>query len=129
LVKQGMPFAHHGKDFDTVKKEHSTMLDRSEFIGAYHGSELIGFIKLVYMEKIASILNINSKDRHYDKRPANALIAKAVEICEQRKITHLLYGKFTYGNKTNSPLREFKHRNGFEEIRFPRFYVPLTLRG
>ena len=129
LIKQGIPFAHHGKDFETVKKEHSGLLDRSEFIGAYSGDELIGFIKLVYMGDIAAILNIVTMDQHYDKRPANALITKAVEICEQRKMSHLLYGKFTYGNKTNSPLTEFKHRNGFEQINFPRYYVPLTLKG
>jgi hypothetical protein len=129
LIKQGRPFAHHGKDFDTVKKEHGTMLDRSQFLGAYSGEELIGFIKLVYMGPIASILNIVTKDQHYDKRPTNALIAKAVEICAQKGISHLIYGKYTYGNKTDSSLREFKHRNGFEEIRFPRYYVPLTLKG
>lgn len=129
LIKQGIPFAHHGKDFETVKKEHSGLLDRSEFIGAYFGEELIGFIKLVYMGDIAAILNIVTMDQHYDKRPANALITKAVELCEQRKMSHLLYGKFTYGNKTNSPLTEFKHRNGFEQLNFPRYYVPLTLKG
>jgi hypothetical protein len=129
LIKQGIPFAHHGKDFETVKKEHSGLLDRSEFIGAYIGDELIGFIKLVYMGEIATILNIVTMDQHYDKRPANALITKAVELCEQRKMSHLLYGKFTYGNKTNSPLAEFKHRNGFEQVDFPRYYVPLTLKG
>jgi len=129
LIKQGIPFAHHGKDFETVKKEHSGLLDRSEFIGAYSGDELIGFIKLVYMGEIAAILNIVTMDQHYDKRPANALITKAVELCEQRKLTHLLYGKFTYGNKTNSPLTEFKYRNGFEQVNFPRYYVPLTLKG
>ena len=129
LIKQGIPFAHHGKDFETVKQELSGFLDRSEFIGAYFGAELIGFIKLVYLGRVAAILNIVSMDQHYDKRPANALITKAVEICEQRKMTHLLYGKFVYGNKTSSPLTEFKHRNGFEQIRFPRYYVPLNLKG
>ena len=129
LIKQGIPFAHHGKDFETVKKEHSGLLDRSEFIGAYSGDELIGFIKLVYMGGVAAILNIVTLDQHYDKRPANALITRAVQICEERNITHLLYGKYTYGNKTSSPLTEFKHRNGFEQINFPRYYIPLTFKG
>ena len=87
-VRQGKPFPHYGKDFSTVKSETSTLLDRSEFIGAYHGNELIGFIKLVYLGNIASILNIVSKNAHYDKRPTNALIAKAVEICSQKGISH-----------------------------------------
>ena len=128
-VRQGKPFWHYGKDFVVVKQEASSFLERSEFIGAYCGSELIGFIKLVYLGGIASILHIVAKNAHYDKRPTNALIAKAVEICEQRRLAFLVYGKYTYGNKTNCALREFKYRNGFEEIRFPRYQVPLTLKG
>jgi hypothetical protein len=129
VVKQGRLFAHRGKDFAVVKKDLSSMLERSEFIGVYWESELIGFIKLVYMGKVASILHILTKDKHYDKRPTNILIAKAVEICEQRKVSHLWFGRYTYGNKTNCSLREFKHRNGFEELRFPSYCVPLTLKG
>jgi len=128
-IRQGKPFPHYGKDFGTVKREVSTLMDRSSFIGAYHGNELIGFIKLVHMGNIASILHIVSKNAHYDKRPTNALIAKAVEICSQRGISHLLYGRYTYGKKTSSPLIEFKKRNGFEEVRVPRYFIPLTLWG
>ncbi|MFO1478370.1 MAG: hypothetical protein U1F98_17185 [Verrucomicrobiota bacterium] len=129
LIKQGIPFAHHGKDFETVKKEVSTLPDRSEFICAYHGEELIGFIKLVHLGPIASILHIVSKERHYDKRPMNALVTRAVEICEQKKIGWMVYGKYVYGNKTDSPLAEFKRRNGFEPVNVPTYYVPLTLKG
>jgi len=128
-VRQGKRFPHFGKDFTTVKREVSTLLDRSGFIGAYYGSELIGFIKLVYMGKIASILHIVSKNAHYDKRPTNALIAKAVEICSQKEISYLLYGHYTYGRKTRSPLIEFKKRNGFEEVRVPRYYLALSFWG
>jgi hypothetical protein len=129
LIKQGIPFAHHGKDFETVKKELSSMLDRSEFLGAFCDNEMIGFIKVVYMRGVAAILHIVSMDQHYDKRPANALITRLMELCEQKKITHVLYGKYSYGNKTNSPLAEFKHRMGFEELLFPRYFVPLTIKG
>ncbi len=128
-IRQGKPFPHYGKDFNTIKREVSTMMDRSSFIGAYYGNELIGFIKLVYLGKVASILHIVSKNAHYDKRPTNALISKAVEICSQRNISHLLYGRYIYGKKTSSPLMEFKKRNGFEKIEVPRYYVPLTLWG
>jgi hypothetical protein len=128
-IRQGKPFPHYGKDFDTIKMEASTMMDRSGFIGAYHGNELIGFIKLVYLGNIASILHIVSKNAHYDKRPTNALIAKAVEICSQKGISYLLYGHYVYGRKTSSPLIEFKKRNGFEEVRVPRYYIPLTFWG
>ena len=128
-VRQGKPFPHYGKDFNTIKKEVSTLMDRSGFIGAYHGNELVGFIKLVYLGSIASILHIVSKNAHYDKRPTNALLAKTVEICSQKGISHLLYGHYIYGKKTSSPLIEFKKRNGFEEVRVPRYYVPLTWWG
>ena len=56
-------------------------------------------------------------------------MAKAAEICYARGISYITYGLYNYGNKTDSPLRQFKTRNGFEEILVPRFYVPLTAWG
>src|SRR5438874_781467 len=38
-------------------------------------------------------------------------------------------GRFIYGNKRRSSLVEFKRRNGFQQVNFPRYYIPLTLRG
>jgi hypothetical protein len=67
--------------------------------------------------------------KHQDKRPANALLSKAVEICETRGMEYFIYGKYVYGKNTQSPLTEFKQRNGFEMINIPRYYVPLTLKG
>ncbi len=128
-IRQGRRFWHYGKDFEEVKAETATYLDRSEFIGAYLGEELIGFIKLVYVDQSASILHILSKNQHTDKRPTNALIAKAVEICANRRLSYLVYCKYVYGKNDDSPLTEFKRRNGFEQLRYPRYYVPLTLKG
>lgn len=128
-VRQGKPFPKYGQDFTTVKRDISQLLDRSLFLGAYHGDELIGFIKLVFIGKVASILSINSKNCHFDKRPTNILMAKAVEIAVEKKMTHLIYGRYTYGNKAASPLTEFKRRNGFEQINLPRYYIPLNWRG
>lgn len=128
-VRQGRPFWHYGKDFDTVKRENSSFLSNSEFIGAYYNEELIGFIKLVYVRKEAKIMQIISMVKHQDKRPTNALIAKAVEICEKKKVDFFVYGKYFYGKRTQSPLIEFKVRNGFEKINLPRYYVPLTTKG
>jgi hypothetical protein len=107
----------------------STMLERSEFLGAYFGNELIGFIKLVHMGRISSILHIVSKRAHDDKRPTNALIAAAVETCSRRQAEFLVYGQYHYGNRSNGPLTEFKRRNGFKKILVPRYFIPLTLRG
>jgi hypothetical protein len=128
-VKDGRLFWHFGKNFETVRRELATYLDRSEFIGAYWNEELIGFLKMVYVDQMATIFHVISMDEHYDKRPQNALIAKAAELCEQKGVLHLIYTKFVYGNKRQSSLVEFKRRNGFEQVNFPRYYVPLTLRG
>jgi hypothetical protein len=128
-VRDGRPFWHFGKDFETVRRGLATYLDRSEFIGAYWNEELIGFIKMVYVDHVATLMHIISMNEHYDKRPMNALIAKAVEFCEQKGISHLIYGRFIYGNKRRSSLLEFKRRNGFEQVNFPRYYIPLTLLG
>ena len=84
---------------------------------------------MVYVDHVATLFHIISMNQHYDKRPMNALITKAAEICEQKKISQLIYGKFIYGNKRRSSLVEFKRRNGFQQINFPRYYVPLTLGG
>ena len=128
-VRDGRLFWHYGQDLDSVKRSLGTYLDRSEFIGAYLGEELIGFLKMVYVDDAATIFHIISMDEHYDKRPQNALIAKAAEVCEQKAISHLIYGKFIYGNKRRSSLVEFKRRNGFQQVNFPRYYIPLTPRG
>jgi hypothetical protein len=128
-VRQGKPYTHYGKNFERVKEDQSSFPDRSEFICAYFGEELVGYMKLVYRGNTASILHLLPKASHQDKRPANALIAKAVEVCEAKGISHLIFGKFNYGNKGDNPLREFKSRNGFEEVFVPRFYVPLTAWG
>ena len=127
--RQGVPNYHYGKSLDQVRIDLCPLVDRSDFICAYFEDELIGFIKLVYRGQSASILHLAAMACHNDKRPANALLAKAVELCEAKGMTHLVYGKFNYGNKRESPLRQFKERNGFEEVLVPKFYVPLTTRG
>lgn len=128
-VRQGRFFWHYGKDFDTVKKENSSYMSNSDFICAYHNYELIGFIKLVYTGKEARIMQIISMTKHQDKRPTNALIAKAVEICEMRNMEFFIYGEYIYGKNTRSPLIEFKRRNGFEMFKIPRYYIPLNIKG
>jgi hypothetical protein len=128
-VRDGRLFWHYGEDIDTVRRGLATYLDRSEFIGSYWGEELIGFLKMVYVDHMATIFHIISMDEHYDKRPQNALIAKAAEVCEQKGVSQLIYGKFIYGNKRRSSLVEFKRRNGFQQVNFPRYYIPLTVRG
>lgn len=132
-VRQGKPFWHYGKDFETIRREKSTYLDRSEFIGAYYQDELIGFIKMVYVGKVACTFHVISMKKHVGKKPTNALIAKAVEVCEQKGRTHLVYGEYAYGQsihqRFSTSKTEFKRRNGFEEFLVPRYYIPLTSKG
>ena len=128
-LRQGMPNAYFGKSSEETRKLYGEFIGRCEFICAYLGDELIGFLHLVYRGHIASILNLTTKRRHFDARPANALVAKAVEICGLKGISYLTYGQYNYGNKGDNPLREFKVRNGFQEILIPRYFVPLNLWG
>lgn len=128
-LRQGMPNAYYGRSFDETKKLYGEFTGRCDFICAYCGDELIGFLHLVYRRDIAAILNLTTKPSHFDKRPANSLVAEAVRICEAKGISHITYGLYNYGNKRDSPLLEFKIRCGFEEILVPRYFVPLTWWG
>ena len=127
-VRQGKAFWHYGKDYQSIRRALATYLDRSLFIGAYHDGELIGFMKTTSVNGTATMTQILSAKRHFDKRPNNALIAKAVEICESQRMSHLIYGSFVYYDPDSS-LTEFKRRSGFEAVPLPRYYVPLTVKG
>jgi hypothetical protein len=128
-LRQGTVNAYYGLSFDETKDRYGEFVGRCDFICAYFGDELIGFLHLVYRGEVASILNLTTKPSHFDKRPSNALVAKAVEVCDAKNIAYLTYGLYNYGNKRDSPLRDFKIRNGFREILVPRYYVPLTRWG
>jgi hypothetical protein len=128
-VRQGRRFWHYGKGLNAIRKENSSYLNRSELIGAYWQDELIGFLKMVYVDKAANVMQIVCKLAHVDKKPMNALIAKAVEICARKGIAYFVYGRYVYGNNTSGHLTEFKRRNGFEQILLPRYYIPLNFKG
>jgi len=128
-VRQGTRFWHHGKSFEAIKEVHGTYCERAEHIGAYLGEELIGFIKMVYVDNFAKTMHVISKEKYFDKRPTNALIAKAVEICAEKGLSHFVYGEYKYLGKEKSSLAEFKRRNGFEEAKYPRYFAPLTMKG
>ena len=128
-IRQGKPFWHHGKSFEDIKKIHGTYRERAEYIGAYFEGELIGFLKMVYVGNIAKTMNVIGKEKYFRKRPTNALIAKAVEICAQKGIAYLNYGEYRFPGRKQSSLSDFKRRNGFQEFKFPRYYVPLTTKG
>jgi hypothetical protein len=128
-VRQGRPFWHYRKDFEKVRAENGTYLERSEYIGAFYEGELIGFIKMVYVGNYAKTMQVITKEKYFYKRPANAMIAKAVEVCAEKGIRYLNYGPYDYPGKKQNSLTEFKSRHGFVRFNFPRFYVPLTVKG
>lgn len=128
-IRQGRKFWHYGKDLHTIERENGTYLDRCEFLGAYYSDQLVGFMKFVHVSDTARIMQILCLNAHQDKRPMTALIAKAAEICHKKGLKYLIYGKFTYGRITDSSFTEFKRRLGFEQKNFPRYYIPLSLRG
>jgi hypothetical protein len=123
-VRRGKPCWNYGKGFETVKREMSRDLDRGEFIGAFYEDRLSGFIKMIYADNIASPVVFLSTIKHRELAPNNALLAKAVELCEQKQIAFITYGAWRRGEHAT-----FLSNNGFEKMRLPRYYVPLTLKG
>ena len=128
-IRQGRHYWNYGMDFDLTRKENCQFLDRADFIGAFYKDELIGYIRLVYTKVFARTMGILAKIAHRDKSTMNALIAKAVEICAEKKIPFLVYAKYDYGKLGSDSLADFKHFNGFESIILPRYYIPLTWWG
>jgi Acetyltransferase (GNAT) domain len=127
--RQGRRFTHYGESFEEVKRDFSSFADRGEFVCAFLGEELIGIVKIVYCGNIGVIMKLQPKTSHYDKRPANAILAKAVECCEHKGVSYITYGKYRYGNQERTSLMEFKARHGFQEVLVPRYLVPLTVKG
>jgi hypothetical protein len=123
-IRQGRRFLHYGKDFDTVKQQFSRFLFREEILGAYVGEELVGFIMLADAGRYGILGQIISKVSHRDKASTNALLAKAVERCAEKGLSHLAYAFWL-----DDGLGDFKRSNGFERFDLPRYFVPLTKRG
>lgn len=123
-VRQGRPFWHYGKSFDTIKSQFARYVYRERMIGAYFEGELIGFVMLANAGRFGITGQIISSLKHRDKSPNNALIAKAVEVCVQQGLGHLIYLFWS-----DDSLSEFKRRCGFQPVRVPRYWVPLTWKG
>jgi len=128
-TRQGRRFTHYGESAADVEKDFRSFSDRSDLLVAFHEGALVGVAKTVYCGPVAALMKLQPSLRHADKRPANALITRAVERAVERGSSYITYGRFRYGNQQTTSLLEFKMRNGFEEMRVPRYYVPLTLKG
>jgi hypothetical protein len=123
-VRQGRKFWHYGKDFHTVKKQFSRYIYREDMIGAYYKNEMIGFVMMGNAGRYGTTGQIISSIKHRDKFTNNALIGKAVELCEKKNLPYLAYLHWN-----DDSLSEFKRRCGFERTRVPRYFVPLTPKG
>jgi hypothetical protein len=128
-IRAGRKYWHYGKDFAAVEAEQGTYRERSSFLAAYVGAEMVGYLKLVWDRETAAIMQIVSKMAARDHRPNNALLSEAVRLCAERGVQHLLYERFVYGKKEDSSLTRFKRENGFVRVDVPCYYVPLTAKG
>jgi hypothetical protein len=126
-IRQGKRNYHYGEDLSKIRREHGTFLDRSQFIAVYDAGQIVGFAKVTFSQGCGIVMNFLSKISHRDKAVNNALLAKAVEICADRKLTCLVYGH--WGSEATRGLVEFKTANGFQCVEIPRYFVPLTARG
>jgi hypothetical protein len=123
-IRQGRAFPHFGEPLETVAGN-MYAAKKSDFIAAYIGDELVGFIQLLHGDNIAILSNILTMQKHLDKSVNNAMLAKAVEVCKSSSNRWLMYGRI--GNHPS--LDKFKENNGFVKYPVTRFYVPLTGKG
>ena len=123
-VRQNRKFVHYRQGLAITRKELHAFSDRAYLVGAYHGAELIGFMKLLRTKNVLRTVHIIAKLAHREIPVMDALIAKGVELCDQNKIKHLLYGSWTDGG-----LGDFRLKHGFVRVEVPRYFVPLNQRG
>lgn len=123
-VKQGRKFYHYGKGAAEIKEELSSFLDRCVIVGAYYENELVGFMKCFVGKNVLRTIHIIAKVSHRDKCVMDALIAKGVEICDQKQLQNFQYGSWTDGG-----IGDFRTKHGFARVEVPRYFAPLTLRG
>ena len=126
-IRQGKRNYHYGEDLAKITREHSTFLDRSQFIAVYDAGQIVGFGKVTFSQGCGIVMNFLSKISHRDKAVNNAILAKMVEICADRQLKCLVYGH--WGTEATRGLIEFKTANGFQCVAIPRYSVPLTSLG
>jgi hypothetical protein len=126
-IRQGKRNYHYGEDLAKIRRDHSTFLDRSQFIAVYDTGQMVGFAKVTFTQDCGIIMNFLSRVSHRDKAVSNALLAKVVEVCAGRQLKCVVYGH--WGSDATRGLVEFKTANGFQCMAIPRYFVPLTPVG
>jgi hypothetical protein len=123
-IRQEREFPHYGIQLQAVING-IRLSQNCIYVGAYFQEEFVGFIQLVHGHDVALISQILSLQKHWDKAVNNALIAKAIEFCANKKIRWIMYGRM--GNHPS--LDKFKQSNGFSRFPVTRYYVPITKKG
>jgi len=123
-IRQERGFPHYGTPLESVKRAIFSSKN-SDYICAHIQDELVGFIQLIHGDNIGVISQILSLQKHWDKAVNNALIAKTVEVCANKGISWVMYGRM--GNHPS--LDKFKQNNGFTQFKLTRYYIPLTQKG
>jgi hypothetical protein len=123
-LRQGRKFTHYGKDFNQIKDDLSSFTDKSIFTGAYFNGELIGFMKLFQGNGMMRTIHIIAMLAHRDKCVMDALIARAVKLCDEKGFAYLHYGDWA-----SRGLGAFRTKYNFQPHDCPRYFVPLTVRG
>jgi hypothetical protein len=123
-IRQQRAFPHFGVSLKTVRDGLASVTNTT-YIGAFLENELVGFIQLVHGDNIAIISQILSMQKCWDKAVNNALIAKTVEICSNKGVSWIMYGRM--GN--HPTLDSFKESNGFKKLLLARYFLPLTSKG
>jgi hypothetical protein len=124
-IRQNRAFPHYGVSLESVKQGIFTS-ENCTFIGAYLQDELVGFVQMAQGDNVAILSQLLSMQKHWDKPINNALIAKAVQVCETKNIRWLMYGRMETAHPS---LDSFKRHNGFSRFPLSRFYIPLTDKG
>jgi hypothetical protein len=123
-IRQERGFPHYGIPLKTVMQG-VLPSQNCTYIEACFQDELAGFVQLVHGDSIALISQILSLQKHRDKAVNNALVAKTVEVCVDKHIPWLMYGRI--GN--HPTLDKFKQNHGFTQFPLTRYYIPLTKKG
>ena len=123
-IRQGRRFLHYRVTLKTVTRRVSSSKN-SVFVGSYLKDELVGFVQLIIGEEVAIISQILSQLKHWNKAVNNSLIATTIEICSNKDIKWLMYGRM--GNHPS--LDKFKNNNGFMNYAIPRYCITLSKKG
>jgi hypothetical protein len=123
--REGRRYSGYGLSLEHLRGKFENVGD-SEMLGAYLDGQLIGILWLAFGDKAAMFRSFVSLVRERDKCPNNALIARAVRRCSERKIGFLVYGNH-YGFLPSLDL--FREHQGFRRVSVPRYYVPLSRAG